>query len=246
MTEARSFVLLDRATDGKTFAQELDKEVNKRDSEGITVMMVPARAPWGADWVAAARAKLHALTSKTSFVSVVFAADPERLWALTAVAASREQWIEPWLSVLPWTRGFVRKWLEELQLTADAAVDRLEPVTGYWGGLLETAARVTGGALDFAHNLDCMTKSMQDPEWRQHNRIRLTGGIEAAERVLKAMCSLGDGVTEGDLVEFGELPQELVERTLRWAEPLGLVVRQPGSFWALDAFAKRMLEDSAP
>ena len=246
MTDARSFVLLGRATDPKAFSQELDKEVKKRDSEGITVMMVPAQVPWDADWVAAARTKLNALTSKTSFVSVVFAADPERLWTLTAVAANRAQWIEPWLSVLPWTRGFVRKWLEELQLTADAAVDRLEPLTGYWGGLLETAASVTGGALDFAHNLDRMTKSMQDPEWRQLNRTRLTGGIEAAERVLKAMCSLGDGVTEGDLVEFGELPQELVERTIRWAEPLGLVVRQPGSFWALDVFAKRMLEDPAP
>jgi len=246
MTDARSFVLLGRATDPKAFSQELDKEVKKRDSEGITVMMVPAQVPWDADWVAVARTKLNALTSKTSFVSVVFAADPERLWTLTAVATDREQWIEPWLSVLPWTRGFVRKWLEELQLTADSAVDRLEPLTGYWGGLLETAASVTGGALDFAHNLDRMTKSMQDPEWRQLNRTRLTGGIEAAERVLKAMCSLGDGVTEGDLVEFGELPQELVERTLRWAEPLGLVVRHPGSFWALDAFAKRMLEDLAP
>jgi len=247
MTDARSFVLLGRATDSKAFSQELDKEVKKRDySEGITVMMVPAQVPWDADWVAAARTKLNALTSKTSFVSVVFAADPERLWTLTAVAATREQWIEPWLSVLPWTSGFVRKWLEELQLTADAAVDRLEPMTGYWGGLLETAASVSGGALDFAHNLDRMTKSMQDPEWRQQNRIRLTGGIDAAERVLKAMCSLGDGVTEGDLVEFGELPQELVARTLRWAEPLGLVVRLAGSFWALDAFAKCILEDPAP
>jgi hypothetical protein len=246
MTDARSFVLLGRATDPKTFTLELDKEVKKRDSEGIMVMMVPAQVPWDANWVAAARTKLNALTSKTSFVSVVFAADPERLWALTAAAADRQQWIEPWLSVLPWTRGFVRKWLEELQLTADAAVDRLEPLTGYWGGLLETAASVTGGALDFAHNLERMTRSMQDAEWRQQNRSRLTGGIEAAESVLRAMCSLGDGVTEEDLVEFGDLPQELVERTLRWAEPLGLVVRQPGSFWALDAFAKRMLEDPAP
>ena len=210
-------------------------------------MMVPAHAPWDADWVAAAHTKLNALTSKTSFVSVVFAADPARLWVLAAVATGQKQWIEPWLSVLPWTRGFVRKWMEELQLTADAAVDRLEPLTGYWGGLLETAASVAGGgALEFAHNLDRMTKATHDPEWRRQNRVRLTGGIEDAERVLKVMCSLGDGVTEADLMEFGELPRELVDRALRWAEPLGLVIRQPGSFWALDGFVKRMFEDQVP
>ena len=244
MSESKSFVLIDRATGLKSFEQQLDKEVRKRDSEGITVMLVPAQVPWDTDWIVVARGKVNALTSKTSFVSVVFAADPARLWALAEAAAGHKQWAEPWLSVLPWNRGFVRKWLEELQLSTDADIDRLELLTGHWGGLLESAANVTGGALDFAQNLDRLTEAMRQPEWRQQNLARLTGGIEDAEQVLRVMCSLGDGVTEADLVEFGEIPRELVDRFLLWAEPLGLVVRQAGSFWAMNAFARRMLQDA--
>lgn len=241
VADTRLFVQLDRASDRKSFAQELDKEVKKRVADGITVMLVPASVPWDAEWVTAARAKLNALKSASSFVSVVFAADPHRLWALAAAVPERAAWVEPWLSVRPWSRGFVRKWLEELQFPTDA-VDRLEALTGYWGGLLESVARVKGGALDFANNLDRMSKLLDDQDWRRENRRRLTGGVEDAERVLTAMLGLGDGVTESDLVEFGELPKEIVERALLWAEPLGLVVRQAGGVWAMDLFVKRMLE----
>jgi hypothetical protein len=237
--DGRLFVQLDRATDKRTFTQELDKEIRKRVSDGITVMLVPTTAPWDSEWVVAARAKLNALKSVTSFVSVVFAADPQRLWALAPGLADRAQWVEPWLSVVPWSRGFVRKWLEELQYPTDP-VDRLCSLTGYWGGLLESAARVKGGALDFANSLDRMAKLVDDAGWRSEMRARLTGGVEEAERVLTAMQGLGDGVTEAELAEFGELPPDLVGRTLRWAEPLGLIVRQTGGAWALDRFTKRM------
>lgn len=240
-TDSRLFVQLDRATDKRTFTQELDKEIKKRVSDGITVMLVPTTAPWDSEWVVAARAKLNALKSVTSFVSVVFAADPQRLWALAAGVPDRAQWVEPWLSVLPWSRGFVRKWLEELQFPTDA-VDRLDFLTGYWGGLLESVARVKGGALDFANSLDRMTKLVDDAGWRREMRTRLTGGVEEAEWVLTAMQGLGDGVTEADVAEFGELPADLVGRTLRWAEPLGLIVRQAGGAWSLDGFTKRMFE----
>jgi hypothetical protein len=240
MSENRVFVVLDRSSDKRAFTQELDIEVKNRVAEGITVMLVPTSVPWDAEWVAAARTKLNALTSKTKFVSVVFAADPERLWELAAVGSTGSARVEPWLSVLPWDRGFVRKWLEELQLPPDE-VDRLHPLTGYWGGLLATTARVKGGALDFSANLDQMSRLVNDSEWQKETLRRLTGGIEDAERVLVTMSSLGNIVTENDLVEVGELPLELVERTLRWAEPLGIAIRIAGG-WTIDPFAKSMLE----
>jgi len=241
MADSRLFVQIERASDKRSFIQELDKERKKRVSEGITVMMVPPSISWDAEWVAAAQAKVKALTSNSSFVSVVFVADPERLWALTATLSDQDEWADPWLSVLPWARGFVRKWLEELQLPIDA-VDRLEVLTGFWGGLLESAAHAKG-ALEFANNLDRMAKLNSDSEWIRENRLRLMGGIQEAETVLVALSGLGNGVSEIDLVEYGELSLDVVRRTLRWAEPLGLVVRQPSGTWALDAFAKKMLGD---
>ena len=241
MSESRVFVALDRSSDKKSFSQELDREVKNRIAEGITLMLVPSSVPWDVEWVALARAKLNALTSRTKFVSVVFAADPKRLWELVLAAPIGVSWPEPWLSILPWDRGFVRKWLEELQFPPDA-VDRLYPLTGYWGGLLATAARVKGGALDFAANLDRVAKLVNETEWRRETLHLLTGGIEQVECVLATMNSLGDGVTESDLAEVGELPQQLVERTMRWAEPLGIAIRINGAGWTLDPFVKRMLE----
>ncbi|SDN23105.1 hypothetical protein SAMN05216517_10958 [Janthinobacterium sp. OK676] len=242
MADSRLFIQLDGAADQKSFAQELGKEIKRRVTDGITVMLVPPSVPWNTEWVEAAQAKVKALTSPTSFVSVVFVADPHRLWALAATIGEQDEWFEPWLSVLPWARGFVRKWLEELQLPTDN-VDRLEALTGFWGGLLESAARVK--TLDFVNNLERMTKLLTDYEWRLNNRLRLTGGIEEAEAVLTTLQGLGDGVSENDIVEYGGLKSDVVKRALRWAEPLGLVVRQQGATWALDSFAKRMFGDAA-
>ena len=247
MSDTGRFVQIDRPLSRVAFAQELDKEVRKRVGDGITVMLVPATVPWDAEWVLATRAKLKALKSTTSFVSVVFAADPVQLWTLAAPVPDQAQWVEPWLSILPWSRGFVRKWLEELQLPVEAA-DRLYELTGYWGGLLESAARVKTGAvhsLDFAHNLDHMAQVLDDPKTRQLNRFRLTGGVEEGEKVLKAMIELGDGVTESDLVEYGELATDTVARALLWAEPLGLVTRRPGSVWVMDPFVRLVFSGGA-
>lgn len=238
MSDSRLFVQIERATDKRSFIQELDKVSKNRVSDGITVMLVPPSMPWTGEWVTAAQAKVKALKSRSSFVSVVFVADPERLWALSSTLPAQDEWADPWLSVLPWDRGFVRKWLEELQLPIDA-VDRLQALTGFWGGLLEAAAHVKG-ALDFSNNLDRMASLLADPQWMRENQRRLTGGIDDAEAVLTSLHSLGNGVSESDLVEFGGLSPEIVRRTLRWAEPLGLVVRQPGSLWALDSFTRQM------
>lgn len=243
MADSRLFVQLDGATDKKDFIQELEKAIKRRVTDGITVMLVPPSVPWNVEWVEAAQVKVKALKSVTSFVSVVFVADPQRLWTLAGSIGEQDEWAEPWLSVLPWERGFVIKWLEELQLPTDN-VDRLKALTGFWGGLLESAARVKGGALDFVSNLERMTKLFKDHEWRRNNRRQLTGGIEEAEAVLETLQGLGDGVSASDIVEFGDLPAEVVKRAIRWAEPLGLIVRQPGGTWALDSFTKRMFGDA--
>lgn len=242
MSDTGRFVEIDGSFTRAGFIQQLDKEVKKRVGDGITVMLVPASVPWDAEWVHAARTKLKALKSTTSFVSVVFAADPMQLWTLAAPVPDRAQWVEPWLSILPWSRGFVRKWLEELQLPVESA-DQLNELTGYWGGLLEAAARFKTGAADslgFAQKLEHMAKVLDEPNTQQANRISLTGGVEEGERVLRTILELGDGVTESDLVEYGELPSDTVARALLWAEPLGLITLHPGSVWYLDPFVKRV------
>lgn len=247
MSDTGRFVQIDRQTTRAAFSQELDKEVQRRIGEGVTVMLVPATVPWDAEWVLAARAKLKALRSTTSFVSVVFAADPMQLWTLAAPVPDQAQWVEPWLSILPWSRGFVRKWLEELQLPVEEA-DRLYELTGYWGGLLEAAAHVKTGAahsLDFVQNINRMADVLDDPKTKQQNRQALTGGVLEGEKVLRAMIDLGDGVTESDLVEFGELAADTVTRALLWAEPLGLVTRNPGSVWVMDPFVRRVFSGGA-
>jgi hypothetical protein len=72
----------------------------------------------------------------------------------------------------------------------------------------------------------------------------MTGGIEEAQQVLKMIQTLGDGVTEDDLVEFGELPRDLVKQTLRWAGPLGLITLETGSALSMNPFLKFLLQES--
>jgi len=237
----RLFVLIDKATDKRSFVQELDKQFEVR-KDGVTVIFVPASTAWTLDWVEACRAKVSALRSSSKTVSVVFHADAFRLWLLSG-AANSDLFKEPWMSNLPWARGFVRKWLEELQLPVDS-VDRLFQATGYWGGLLESMAATYSGAIEFTNNLDQLSAQTSDYEWHKEQLKLMTGGIVEAQQVLKMIHNLGDGVTEDDLVEFGELSRDLVKRTLRWGGPLGLITLEAGSAWSMNPFLKFLFQES--
>jgi hypothetical protein len=105
----------------------------------------------------------------------------------------------------------------------------------------------TGAAhsLDFVQNINRIADALDDPKTREQNRTVLTGGVVEGERVLRAMVELGDGVTESDLVEFGDLAADTVSRALLWAEPLGLVTRNPGSVWVMDPFVRRVFAGGA-
>jgi len=94
--------------------------------------------------------------------------------------------------------------------------------------------------------LERVQSKLDKSEWADDCRRRLTGGVEEAEAGLQTLHSLGDGISDSDLVEFGGMSRSNVERLLRWAEPLGLVIRQAGSVWALDPFVKRVLADRTP
>jgi hypothetical protein len=148
------------------------------------------------------------------------------------------------MSVLPWARGFVKKWLEELQLPVDS-VDRLFQHTGYWGGILELVAESYPGAVEFTNNLDQFSTQVSDPHWRERQLNLITGEIEEAQEVLKMIHYLGDGVTEDDLVEFGELSRDLVKRTLRWGGPLGLLIPEVGSAWSMNPFLKLLFKETS-
>ncbi|MCF8163436.1 MAG: hypothetical protein K9J78_06260 [Polynucleobacter sp.] len=238
----RLFVLIDKATDKRSFVQELDKQFEVR-KDGVMVIFVPASTPWTHDWVESCRAKVSALRSSTKTVSVVFHADPLRLWSLS-VTANSDLFKQPWMSVLPWARGFVKKWLEELQLPVDS-VDRLFQYTGYWGGILELVAESYPGAVEFTNNLDQFSTQVSDPHWRERQLNLITGEIEEAQEVLKMIHYLGDGVTEDDLVEFGELSRDLVKRTLRWGGPLGLLIPEVGSAWSMNPFLKLLFKETS-
>ena len=238
----RLFVQIDKATDKRSFLQELDKQFEAR-KEGVTIIFIPASTSWTYDWVEACRLKVGALRSTTKTVSVVFYADSARLWSLNSVENS-DLFKEPWMSVLPWDRGFVRKWLEELQLPVDS-VDQLYRYTGYWGGILESLSETYSGAIEFTNNLDQLSTQVVDHRWRENQLKLMTGGIEEAQPTLKMIHNLGDGVTEDDLVEFGELSRDIVKRTLRWGGPLGLLTLETGSAWSMNPFLKFLLQESS-
>lgn len=235
-------VVMPAVEDCRSFRKELDRAASQRSAEGITLLLVKATQPWDLEWISTARRKIGALTSQRKTFSIVFLADPAKLWTFSSNGEVATP--EPWLSVLPWDRPFVRKWLEEQQLPTDA-LERLHSVTGYWGGLLESLARASASTLDFAGDVEKLVSGTRDPAWCQHTLGLLTGGVSEAMEVLAALARLDDGVTADDIVEYESLQDDSVRRTLRWAEQLGLVSRSQGDAWALDPFTKSLLGGSA-
>jgi hypothetical protein len=236
--DLRDVGLLPPTETQKAFQHHLDRAAGARKEDGITLLVVPPSVPWDSTWVQLAQRKTASLTSEKRFFSVIFVADPAKVWALSETLPGGP--LEPWISVLPWDKRFMRKWLEDLQLPTDS-VETLTEVTGCWGGLLESVARGGTGALEFAASLKRLQDELNDPAWRQDTLRRLTGGIAAGIEVLATLQQLQDGSTADDIAVVASLPENGVRRALRWAEPLGLITRLPGDAWALDPFTKRLL-----
>lgn len=241
--ETAGVVVLDDCPDTSSFTKSLDRALKARETEGNTVIVVPSTAPWSAGWIDAADQKLNLLRSPSKFVSLIFLADPLTLWSAMSEKASFAEIRVPWMSLLPWTDEFVKHWLAEQQLPSEKETrHQIRQVTGYWPAALQELVGNCGEQSELKRRIERKSSSLVGSQDAQIWAERLGLTIHDPQIVLHALASWGEPATVVELAEIGEIALDKVEQSLRWADLLGLVVRDGGDYWSLDPFICELLK----
>ncbi|MCW5283191.1 ATP-binding protein [Verminephrobacter eiseniae] len=234
-------VLEDDCLDTMSFTHALDRALKARETEGNTLVLVPATVAWSSEWIEAGRQKLNLLRSPSKFVSLVFLANPVTLWGAMSDRATFADMQVPWMSLLPWADEFVKHWLTEQQLPSEKETrQQVRQVTGYWASALQDLVRNCNQESELKRRIESHFIGMgpdQIDAWAK------SFGFVVCEPQL-VLCRLAaycEPVTVAELAELAEVSLEIVERSLRWADLLGLVVRGGGDYWSLDPFISGLL-----
>lgn len=180
------------------FHRTLDK-LSDRRSGGTTVLFVGPDCPWSADWVRDAVARVERFKSEKNPVRVVFVADP-----VTLRTVLREGLPDavPIVALEPWTDGFVREWLAEINRPHDTAVR-------------ETILAQTGGWPEFVLEwCEGSSRSVDEDGESQRRLVRL--GVDDPGTLSALDDRLVTELTGGQDADNAVV-------LLRWAELLGLL-----------------------
>jgi hypothetical protein len=245
--QAKSAINLDSCTDHVSFARELKAALLGRSVEGTTLVAVPPHAPWAANWVDDANAELRKLRSDAKYATVLFTADAATMWnfLLDSTAAAEPAGLA-WMTLLPWHDGFVRHWLQEQHLPSEANLRKqIRDLTGFWPQLLYALTDGCSEANDLTRRLEQRANLLSTPE-HASNLLRDFGlSDNETVSVLSPLAILDKAMTPAEIGVESNLPIELVERRLRWADFLGVVSRAGAEYWQIEPFIGKLLVTSA-
>lgn len=238
-TGAGAVVELDGCSDHVSFASSLTKLIRSKRHEALTVVVVPNTVPWSGVWIRDAMRLLDGQRSANHFISLVFVADPEMIWGSLADEVMQELEI-PWMSILPWRESFVRQWLEDLKLPN--ITGSLGTVTGFWPALLYSVVEEGITARELDRRIGALEQGWKDQQEVKKHLAEFGLNIPLPQQILTTLANWGSQPADpGELAELSECELEQVERTLRWAELIGLARREGGDFWTLDPVVRRIL-----
>lgn len=232
----------EHCTDRQAFDVALQRMLADREQDRVTICLVPDTAPWTQRWVTAAEDRVRRLSSDSRFASVVFVAGPSTLWGLLQDPVFKDASQTPWMSLFPWSEGFLRSWLEERQLALEIEDRRsLVEASGLWPMLVGALAGDCAEVRVLRERLATVRERLFDgpalAQWR-HGL-----GLDVAEpaAVLEVMARYGDSVQCADLASLAEVTEQRAGIVLRWAELLGLCKAEEAGYWALDPIAATLL-----
>jgi RNA polymerase sigma factor (sigma-70 family) len=239
------------------FSQNLARLIRNRKKEGTTIIFVSALAKWNHHWIDEAIAQLGRLTSKNSFVRIVFIADPQKAWQLIGENSTEFNRINglTTLSLKPWHDVALRQWLQDCNFPNDKnSREKITNLTGNWSTLLYRFYQNSKSDIHrWEFNLEGIKDSLNDSQ-EALDFTTLQLGIDRYEqqkvlRVLAQLCQIStDGkVSLNDLVDFiHDLQTEVVNKVLRWADLLSLaspVGKKDGQeYWRVEPVIGNILE----
>jgi len=239
-----SFVSITDTPDVAGFAERFRHSLDKtRRRDGTMTVFVSSSCPWVEGWAAEAVERLDKLKSSTSFVRVLFLADPKAAWRFVEQSWPSAAWTQ--LSLCPWDDSAVRRWVEDSGFGPGDPKGRreLREKTGNWPLFLykfhHKAVSERQNWNRFLNELDELVKNKKDTE-----AVLASFGLDfhPPRKVLRDLAILGEPATEEDLSAIVEkVPRELVAQSLRWADLLRLVAPEGNGLWRLDPLVARFL-----
>ncbi|MDT5123167.1 MAG: hypothetical protein QOC96_2649 [Acidobacteriota bacterium] len=240
------FINMDGATDHAAFEHSLS-DLSAREKHGTTLLLISSSCPWNTQWVNDATQRLRKLKSKTSFVRVVFIADPCAAWRLfnddaTALDDLFESGVTPF-SLSTWHDSVLRHWLDDCRFANDLPMrNKISAVTGKWPLLLHRfhESACSNGQV-WERSLSDLSAMVDDPETAR--RLIVAWGLDNrdARKVLHDLYTLGEATNDDLAGILDDLPAETIKRHLSWADRLNLVTPLGDGRWRVDAVVGRIL-----
>jgi len=236
--------LFANCNDAAAFGRELQTALSDRPKDQVSIFVVPHTAPWTDRWIDEAKAKLRGLRSVNKFASVVFVADPAALWRQLNDHQQSGDADLPWISLMHWSDGFLRHWLEEQQLQLDADDrTRLSDATGLWPGLIIDLAGECREVRKLRERIgEAEAWSLESSSSMQRWGTTFGLDISVPAQIIDILAQFKEPVLAADLVIMTEAEALVVDLALRWGELLGLTRREGAGYWTVDPFVSRVLE----
>ena len=243
------FASVSRVTNRVEFQQRLDAmDLTRRQQDGVTVILVGSDCPWGEPWLTEAAKRVRRLTSRTSFVRIIFLADPRTTWELLDPPQHLDNLIMAGFGTTglqPWHDAALRHWLQDTEFgpSDQQGWTRISAVTGNWPNLL---GHLLGSAVDGARHWDACLADLEASLATREAVAPLEHdfGLDLAipRQVLGVLAEYGQASSSElvHLLDDNVSPMD-VERTLRWADLLALATREGDEQWRVNPLVGRLL-----
>jgi len=238
-----SIEVLEAGDDRGAFARDLDRRLKRRQT-GLTVYLVPAEANWDAGWIADAEGRVKRLQAGERAVTVLFLADPIRLWTTLDTPAPMASNSIGWMTLLPWHESFVAQWLQGRQLSGDKPMlERLYAATGYWPSELVSLVSRSQSESDLTRRCEAAHAALGDPASEPSTRVGRALGLDTGAHVesLRKLARYGDALTYEELANLAAVSPEEAAKALRWGDLLGLLRREGENAWMVDPVVAGLL-----
>jgi len=231
----------------ENYAEFLTETMEKREKEGITLILVHSKTAFTRDWIELTIKKVSKLTSTDSFVHVVFEVNPQRSYELlgesnTIFDELRNQGVE-YLDLQTWDNKVVKEWLtDEGYRSLD--FQQLERCTGNFHYLLDTFYKDT---LDkspqyWKEKLNAMSNEILDKESARKilEKCGLTLDYELPIKILAILSNDNQSYTTSDINFFlgNSEPAiiDVINRDLIWLTINNFISSVGDDNWTINPF----------
>lgn len=241
------FIPINEVSEISIFTQQLGNlDKRERSIDGTTIVFVSSTCAWDLKWVERSQEKVQKLTSKKSFVRVVFVANPQKLWNLVStnsLISLESQGIIP-ISLNPWHDAALQQWLEDCDLALSKENrEKITEITGNWSVLLQRFYQQAKLDRHWEPHLQKLAESLTHSD--DLNDLAGLMGLDQdyleQKQILHTLATL-EKVSSEDLISVVEgISPETVNQTLKWAELLRLINAVGQEDWSVDPLVRRIL-----